>query len=241
MLLELIPGNPLRKLAKGMPWIDQIFQSLRQQVELRWIRRFSFHLPPQSRDIFCKVLRGSIAFLGILDKLNRIFFVIKSICYPVFQGRLMKLSEILEEENIILDLKAKDKKEALEELAESIASRETSLDKGSLVKGLLERERLGSTGIGEGIAIPHGKFYGVSQVMITFGRSREGLDFESIDGKPAFLFFLLVAPENSDGIHLKTLAKLARILKSSSLRKVLMEAPAREELYKAIVQEDEEF
>jgi len=73
------------------------------------------------------------------------------------------------------------------------------------------------------------------------GRSIKGLDFESMDGEPAFLFFLLVAPEDSDGIHLKTLAKLAKILKSNSLRKVLMEAPTREELYKGIIQEDEEF
>ena len=116
----------------------------------------------------------------------------------------MKLSEIFKEGNIIPDLEAKDKKEALEELAEAIASRERSLDKSSLVKGLLERERLGSTGIGEGIAIPHGKFHGVSQLIISFGRSIKGLDFESMDGEPAFLFFLLVAPENSDGIHLKT-------------------------------------
>ena len=105
----------------------------------------------------------------------------------------------------------------------------------------MERERLGSTGIGEGIAIPHGKFHGVSQLIISFGRSLKGLDFESMDGEPAFLFFLLVAPENSDGIHLKTLAKLAKILKSSSLRKLLMEAPTREKLYEAIIQEDEEF
>lgn len=153
----------------------------------------------------------------------------------------MRLSQILKEESIILDLKANDKKGALEELADAIASRETSLDKGSLVKGLLERERLGSTGIGEGIAIPHGKFYGVSQLIITFGRSLKGVNFESIDGEPTFLFFLLVAPEDSDGIHLKTLAKLAKILKTSSLRKVLMEAHTREELYKAIIQEDEEY
>ena len=152
----------------------------------------------------------------------------------------MRLSQILEEESIILDLKAKDKKEALEELAEALVGNGTPLDKGRLVKGLLERERLGSTGIGEGIAIPHGKFYGVSQLIISFGRSLKGLDFESMDGEPAFLFFLLVAPENSDGIHLKTLAKLAKILKSSSSRELLMEAPTRKELYQAIIQDDEE-
>ena len=153
----------------------------------------------------------------------------------------MRLSEILKEESIILDVKARDKRGVIEELAEAIVSRETSLDKSALVKGLLERERLGSTGIGEGIAIPHGKFYGVSQLTISFGRSLKGLDFESIDGKPAFLFFVLVAPQNCDGMHLKALAKLAKILNTSSLRELLMEIPTRKELYQAIIQDDQAF
>ncbi|MEE9609693.1 MAG: PTS sugar transporter subunit IIA [Desulfatiglandales bacterium] len=153
----------------------------------------------------------------------------------------MKLSELIDQSNIIPDLKAKDKKEVLEELAEPIASHEPSLDKGSLVRVLLDRERLGSTGIGDGVAIPHGKFHGVSQPVISFGRSRQGLDFESMDGQPAYLFFLLVAPENSASVHLKALAKIAKILKNSSFRKVLMEAPTRKELYQTIIQNDEEF
>ncbi len=153
----------------------------------------------------------------------------------------MKLSEILEENYIIPDLKAIDKKRVLEELSDAIISHEPSLDKSSLVKVLLERERLGSTGIGDGVAIPHGKFHGISHPIISFGRSREGLDFESMDGEPAFLFFLLVAPEDSASVHLKALAKIARILKNSSFRKVLMEAPTRKELYETIIQNDEEF
>jgi len=153
----------------------------------------------------------------------------------------MRLSDILEEDNIIPDLKAKDKKGVLEELAEAIASHEASLDKNSLVKVLLERERLGSTGIGDGVAIPHGKFPAVTQPIISFGRSRKGLDFDSMDGEPAFLFFLLVAPENAASIHLKALAKIAKILKNSAFRKVLMEAQNRQELYKTIIQNDEEF
>ncbi|MFH1124455.1 MAG: PTS sugar transporter subunit IIA [Pseudomonadota bacterium] len=153
----------------------------------------------------------------------------------------MRLSDILEEDNIIPDLKAKDKKGVLEELAEAIASHEPSLDKNSLVKVLLERERLGSTGIGDGVAIPHGKFPAVTQPIISFGRSRKGLDFDSMDGEPAFLFFLLVAPENAASIHLKALARIAKILKNGAFRKVLMEAQNRQELYKTIIQNDEEF
>lgn len=153
----------------------------------------------------------------------------------------MKLSELIEQDYIIPDLKAKDKKEVLEELAEPIAIHEPSLDKSLLVKILLDRERLGSTGIGDGVAIPHGKYGGISHPMISFGRSRKGLDFESMDGQPAYLFFLLVAPENSASIHLKALAKIAKILKNSSFRKVLMEAPTRKEIYQTIIQSDEEF
>ncbi len=153
----------------------------------------------------------------------------------------MKLSEILFETHIIPELKAVDKKGVLEELSEPIVSDEPTLDKSSLVKILLERERLGSTGIGDGVAIPHGKFQGLAHPMISFGRSRNGLDFDSMDGEPAYLFFLLVAPENSASIHLKALAKIAKILKNSSFRQVLMEAPTRQELYQSIIKNDEEF
>lgn len=153
----------------------------------------------------------------------------------------MKLSEILEEDCVIPDLKARDKKGVLEELAETLTLRQPALDKNSLVRVLLERERLGSTGIGDGVAIPHGKFNGVSEPVISFGRSSKGLDFESMDGQPAFLFFLLVAPENSASVHLKALAKIAKILKNSSFRKSLMESKDRKELYQTIIQNDEEF
>lgn len=153
----------------------------------------------------------------------------------------MKLSEILNQDNIIPDLRAKDKRGVLEELVGVIVSHDPSLDKDSLVKVLLERERLGSTGIGDGIAIPHGKFLGLKHPVISFGRSLKGLDFDSMDGQPAFLFFLLVAPENSASIHLKALAKIAKILKNSSFRNVLMQAPTRQELYQTIIQNDEEF
>ena len=153
----------------------------------------------------------------------------------------MRLSELLEENNIIPDLKAMDKKGALEELAQAMVSQKPYLDKGALVNVLLDRERLGSTGIGDGVAIPHGKFHGIEQPIISFGRSRKGLDFESMDGEPVYLFFLLVAPENSASIHLKALAKIARILKNSSFRKVLIEAQTQKEIYETIIQNDEDF
>ncbi len=153
----------------------------------------------------------------------------------------MKMSDILEPENIIPDLKARDKKRAIEELADTVVKTNPSLDKDSLVRVLLDRESLGSTAIGDGVAIPHGKFPGIIAPIISFGRSRKGLDFESMDGQPVFLFFLLVAPEDSASVHLKALAKIAKMLKDSSFRKLLIEAPNRKELYKIIIQNDEEF
>lgn len=152
----------------------------------------------------------------------------------------MKLSDILEKNNLIPELKARDKKRAIEELTEAIVNSMPVLDKDSLIRILLERESLGSTGIGDGVAIPHGKFHGISELIISFGRSLKGLDFESMDGQPVYLFFLLVAPEDSASVHLEALAKLAKMLKDSAFRKKLMEASTKEDLYKIIVQKDEE-
>ena len=153
----------------------------------------------------------------------------------------MKMSEIIEEENIIPDLKAKDKNGVLEELAEVISNREPSVNKRDLVRVLVERQRLVSTGIGDGVAIPHGKLNGIKHPLISFGRSNKGLDFDSMDGQTAYLFFLLVAPENSSSVHLQVLAKIAKILKNGTFRKKLMESRTREEIYQTIIQTDEEF
>lgn len=153
----------------------------------------------------------------------------------------MKLSEILKPQFIITDLKTHDKKGALEELSQIITEQEPSLNKEFLLQVLLERERLGSTGIGDGIALPHGKLRELNKLFISFGRSINGLNFDSIDEQPAYLFFLLLAPENSAGIHLKALAKISRMLKDGNFRRRLMGAKSREEIYKIIIDKDEEF
>jgi nitrogen PTS system EIIA component len=156
----------------------------------------------------------------------------------LFLVYVMRLSEILAIDNIIPELKGKDKKSVLGELADVIARYDTNIDKGMLLKVLIEREHLGSTGIGDGVAIPHGKLSSVKQPIVSFGRSKKGLDFDSMDGQPAFLFFLLLAPENSSGVHLQVLTKIARILKSSTFRKALMQVDSREEIYQTIIQTD---
>ena len=152
----------------------------------------------------------------------------------------MKLSEIIKIDNIIPELKARDKKGVLGELAEIISKHDPSIDKGMLVKVLVEREHLGSTGIGDGVAIPHGKLNSVGRPIVSFGRSKGGLDFDSMDGQPAHLFFLLLAPENSSGVHLQVLTRIAKMLKNSAFRKELMRAKNREELYRTIIQSEGE-
>jgi len=153
----------------------------------------------------------------------------------------MKLEEIIEEEDIIPELKAKDKIGVLEELSEVICKHEPLLKKERLVKILLEREKLGTTGIGEGIAIPHGKVDVIKRPYIAFGRSKQGVDFEAIDNKPVYLFFLLIAPENSSTLHLHILARIAKLLKNNKLRKRLMEAKSRQQIYKTIIEADKEI
>ncbi|MDH4267535.1 MAG: PTS sugar transporter subunit IIA, partial [Deltaproteobacteria bacterium] len=108
-----------------------------------------------------------------------------------------------------------------------------------LMEILLERESLGSTGIGEGVAIPHGKSKEVKRLLASFGRSLAGMDFQAMDGKPTHLFFLLVAPENSAGIHLKALARISRLMKDNVFRKRLMEVNSGEEIYSLFSAEDE--
>jgi PTS system nitrogen regulatory IIA component len=109
------------------------------------------------------------------------------------------------------------------------------------VQALEDRERLNSTALGEGVAIPHGKLAGVKRVLAAFGRSSQGVDFSSLDGKPTHLFFLLVAPEDSAGAHLKALARISRLLKDQGFRAKLLRASDARELYRTIREEDEKY
>jgi len=152
----------------------------------------------------------------------------------------MRLLEFINSRTVIADLKATDKKGVLEELATPLAAA-AGIGTGDLVRVLMERERLGSTGIGGGIGIPHGKFQNLDQLMIGFGLSRKGVEFESLDGAPTRLFFLLVTPENSTGLHLKLLARISRILKNEPFKERLLQATSREQIYGVIKEEDEEF
>ena len=152
----------------------------------------------------------------------------------------MKITEMLKREFVLEQLKAGNKRDALAELAGVFAQGRIKVDSEAVLHVLLERERLGSTGIGDGIAIPHGKLTGLEEMVVSFGRSREGIAFEAMDGKPVHLFFLLMAPENSAGQHLKALAKISRMLKDVNFRKNLLEAKMHDDLFRIIVEKDDE-
>ena len=152
----------------------------------------------------------------------------------------MKILEVLPKEAIITDMKSKVKNEVIEELVASI-SKITGINSTELIKVLLERERLGSTGIGGGIGIPHGKLKNLESLIMGFGLSRKGVDFESIDSRPTHLFFILLTPENSTGLHLKLLARISRLLKNESFKKKLMKATDSNQVYSIIEEVDEDF
>lgn len=152
----------------------------------------------------------------------------------------MKITDFLSRETIVPALASRDKNAALEEMAGYLGSTHR-LDKDKVLKVLLERERISTTAIGEGVAIPHGKLNGVERVVGVFARSPEGIDFASLDGAPTHLFFVLVAPENAAADHLKALARISRLLKDEAFRRRLMAGESSQELYTTILEEDEKF
>ncbi len=153
----------------------------------------------------------------------------------------MKITDFLTPSMIIPDLKATEKRAVLNEIADCMASQDRSLETGKLFEILLEREKISSTAIGEGVAIPHGKVPGVQGVSGLFARSLQGVNFDSMDGGPTYLFFLLIAPENSAADHLKALARISRLLKNAGFRARLMHEKTREDIFQAISEEDQKI
>jgi PTS system nitrogen regulatory IIA component len=152
----------------------------------------------------------------------------------------MRILDVLKPESILPDLGGVDKKSVLEELSAPVAQI-AGVKTEALVKVLLERERLGSTGIGGGIGIPHGKLKDIDNLVLGFGLSRKGVQFDSLDGHPTHIFFLLVTPENSTGLHLKLLARISRILKNDPFKAKLMDAATIDDIIAIIAEEDDEF
>jgi PTS system nitrogen regulatory IIA component len=151
----------------------------------------------------------------------------------------MKLLDIVSPGGVVDDLRAETKEGVLREMSEVVADRLPSLSASTLADILMERESIGSTGIGDGVAIPHGKVPGLDRLVAVVARSRAGVQFHSLDGKPAHLFFLIVAPEQSAGMHLKALARVSRLLKDARFRHSLLDARDAEELRRILKEEDD--
>lgn len=152
----------------------------------------------------------------------------------------MKILDVLQKDAILVGLKSQDKKGVIEELVTPVA-RIAGVNHEDLVRVLMEREQLGTTGIGGGIGIPHGKLKSLKTLVLGFGLSRKGVDFESIDGRLVHIFFLLITPENSTGIHLKLLAQISKILKNDTFKEKVLNAADSDEIIAIIQEEDEEF
>jgi len=153
----------------------------------------------------------------------------------------MKLVEFLAADRVVSSLTASTKPDVLMELARALVEGDKDFPPGSaerVFETLMERERLSSTGIADGVAIPHGKHSGLTHLKAVLGLHRAGLDFAAIDGQPSRIFFVLVAPENSAGLHLKALARISRLFKEASLRDRVLASPDAVSVYKVISDED---
>lgn len=153
----------------------------------------------------------------------------------------MRIAEFLREDLVFADLAATDKAGVLAELSAGLARSFPGVPAQKLTDTLLEREKLGSTGIGEGVAVPHGKLPGIPGLIAAFARSRRGVDFASIDGKPTYLFFVLFAPENSAGLHLKALARISRLFKQPQFRQAIQAAEGAAAIFRLISEEDAKY
>lgn len=152
----------------------------------------------------------------------------------------MKIKDFLCLDAVTSDLKAKNKEELIDELVALLVTA-GSIEKkfkSKVVEVIMAREALGSTAIGQGIAIPHGKTDSVSQLVAGLGVSKRGVNFDSLDGEPAYIFFILIAPQDSAGPHLKALARVSRLLKDKYFRESLKSAKDNKDIIELVTQED---
>ena len=151
----------------------------------------------------------------------------------------MKITEFLDKRGIKMDVESSEKEDVLKELVDVLAEVKDVGDKKLILKALIDRENLGSTGIGQGIAIPHGKTDKVKEIVAVLGISRKGVNFDALDGEPVYLFFLLVAPKDNPGPHLKALAQISRLLRDSFFCELIKRCQTPEEVFELIRKEEE--
>ncbi|MEM9491482.1 MAG: PTS sugar transporter subunit IIA [Myxococcota bacterium] len=150
----------------------------------------------------------------------------------------MHIVDLIRREMILPALRSTDKSGIIRELASHVAANHPAIEREKLTRVLIDREGLASTAIGEGVAIPHGKLDTVDEIVACLGRIRHGVDFDSMDGQPTYLFFVLVAPESSTGAHLKALARISRVFKDSEFRSRLLSAEDADQMYSVIAEEE---
>lgn len=150
----------------------------------------------------------------------------------------MRIAEFLKLEAVVPELQSVSKGDILRELSSALARANPSVNAQRLSAVLEERERVNSTGVGDGVAIPHGKLSELAALSASFGVKHAGLDFDAHDRRPTFLFFALVAPENSAGLHLKALARISRLFRNPHFRESILAAKDANDIYALILQED---
>jgi nitrogen PTS system EIIA component len=155
------------------------------------------------------------------------------------KGPNVKITDFLSQQAIVPDLAGRDKQAVLKELAEKFPAANTALNAKRVLEVLVDREKISTTAIGDGVAIPHGKLADVDRVHAVFARSKTGVDFASLDGEPTHLFFALIAPEDGAADHLKALARISRLLRDTGFRTRLLKAQSGKELFDMIAAEDQ--
>lgn len=153
----------------------------------------------------------------------------------------MKLADILRESCVIADIKGVTKREILFEMAETLKKAKLIDDVDSVVDIIMERESLGSTGIGDGVAIPHGKMKKLNTILCVAGRSKDGVNFDAVDRQPVHIFFLVLAPEDSASLHLKVLSRISKVLRDQSFRKNILKLSEAHEIYTTIIEADDKL
>lgn len=153
----------------------------------------------------------------------------------------MKIEEILKKESVIADLLGDNKVKVIKEMTQCLKKNNFIKNDQALFETLMEREKLGSTGIGENVAIPHGKSDEVTQIITVLARSKKGVEFESLDQKPVHFVCMVIAPAHSTGQHLKVLARVSRIFKNQGIREEILKAENSDTIYSILMNEDSKF
>lgn len=153
----------------------------------------------------------------------------------------MKICDIIKEDYIIAELKGQNKEEIINELIDIFKGDERVINLDKVRSAVLEREKIMSTGVGKGFAIPHGKTSAVNEIIAAFGKSDKPIDFAALDEQPVFLVFLLVGKDNLVGPHIKLLSRISRMMNKDEFRESLMKAKTAKEIYKLFQEEENNY